>query len=892
MPPRKSAKKKAAVDEYRHEDATSPMRPDVGTQPQFKKKRPPASYRYDSSLAPELSWDEGNAAREEGERLIRAIREATTVEEAKAAAAGLAALGRPFLNWAGKAERGAFTVPTLPLFIHERLATQAIIATLRGHRRDQQEDLFDLFADPRHTLRDQVLGAYEHADKWVNRMILGDSLVAMNSLLRYESLGGQVQMIYMDPPYGVKFGSNFQPFVRRRDVKDGDDDHLSREPEMVRAYRDTWELGLHSYLSYLRDRLLLCRDLLHPSGSIFVQISDENVHHVREVMDEVFGFDNFCGLINFQKTGAMEGNLIPPTVDYLVWYCRDINVAKYRQIYLNRTVGDTSTDRYDMVLLKDGDTRRLTAEEILTGIIPEGGRRYQLVSLCSDGASSEMVEFTYEGKKYRPGADTHWKTTADGLRKLADARRIDVMGSVIRYRRFLDDFNVIPISDRWESTQIGTKRIYAVQTSPLVIQRCILMTTDPGDLVLDPTCGSGTTAYVAEQWGRRWLTMDVSRVPLALARQRLLTATYPWYELQNEPRGPASGFVYTRKQNAKGEDVGGIVPHVTLKSIANELPPEEEVLVDRPEVKGGVTRVSGPFVVEATIPTPVDWEGDGVEDSGAGGATAGHADYVARMLEALRLSPVLHVGGGKKVTLAKVRPPAKTLSLSAEAVVTNGPGGGGGDKVVALVFGPENGAVSEALVANAAKEANAKNYAHLYVVGFAVQADARQYVEDCEKIAGVPATYVQATPDLVMGDLLKNMRSSQLFSVCGLPDVKVTRLKGKENAGTWQVELLGLDVFEPATMEAHHLAGDDVPAWLLDTDYNGSCFHVCQAFFPRTGAWENLKKALRAEYDEAVWDHLAGAVSAPFLPGDTGKIAVKVIDDRGNELMVVKELKQ
>ena len=408
------------------------------------------------------------------------------------------------------------------------------------------------------------------------------------------------------------------------------------------------------------------------------------------------------------------------------------------------------------------------------------------------------------------------------------------------------------------------------------------MTTDPGDLVLDPTCGSGTTAYVAEQWGRRWITIDVSRVPLALARQRLLTATFPWYELRDERRGPSSGFGYKRKQNKKGQEVGGIVPHIKLKAIANDLPPEEEVLVDKPEKISGITRVTGPFVVEATIPTPVDWEGNGVEDSGV---AEGHADHVSRMLEVLRLSPVLHLGGGKTVKVKKVRPPAKTLNLSAEAVTDDAK-----EEPVAFVFGPENGAVSENLIYLAAMEARAKQYTHLLVIGFAIQPDARKYIEDCEAIAGVPAIYVQATPDLLMGDLLKNMRSSQIFSVCGLPEVRILEAKSKEHKGELQVELLGLDLFDPATMEANHREGDDVPAWFLDTNYNGTCFHVCQAFFPRTGAWNSIKKALKGQYEEGVWDHLAGTLSAPFEPGNTGQIAVKVIDDRGNELIVTKSV--
>jgi len=430
-----------------------------------------------------------------------------------------------------------------------------------------------------------------------------------------------------------------------------------------------------------------------------------------------------------------------------------------------------------------------------------------------------------------------------------------------------------------------------VQTGRKVIERCLLTTTDPGDLVLDPTCGSGTTANVAEQWGRRWITVDVSRVPLALARQRLLTSTYPWYELSDEARGPAGGFVYKRRQNRKGEEVGGIVPHVTLKSIANNEPPAEEVLVDRPEETASITRVTGPFTFEATIPTAGAWEEDGRPRPAAGA----DGDFPARMLEVLRKSPVLRLEGNKSVTLHNVRPPARSLSLSAEAVVKNG-----GDKSVAFVFGPENGAVAEKLVFAALQEASLKGFTHLYVIGFAIQPNARLLIERAAEMGLCPATYVQATPDLLMGDLLKNMRSSQIFSVCGLPEVEVRRTKngnggkgkkaGTKGAATYEVSLVGLDVFDPVTMEVIHRAGTDVPAWFLDTDYNGLVFHVSQAFFPRTGAWDSLKRALRATHEEDVWDHLAGTTSAPFEAGGQRRIAVKVIDDRGNELQVDRPL--
>jgi adenine-specific DNA-methyltransferase len=905
----------AATESYRHPTAESPLRPEVGTQAQFRKKKPPVTYRYDSSLSPALDWDGQNGARELGEWLLACIEEASriptphqfetprefknaggkviaTVRGLADAVEQLKRLSKPFLNWAGKAERLSFDVPTLPLFIHERLSTKAIIETLTGHKKDKQLE-FDLFGDPQHPITDQVLKAYEYKDKWVNRMILGDSLVVMNSLLHYEGLGGQVQMIYMDPPYGVKFGSNFQPFVRKRDVTHNDDVDMTREPEMVKAYRDTWELNEHSYLTYLRDRILLARDLLTPSGSIFIQISDENLHHVRELMDEIFGVENFVSIIHYTTSGGFTSKTLSRAGDFLIWYAKNIDLIKYNRLFETKSSPlEDSESKYDQIELSDGTRRALTQEEKNGDVpLPSSSRVFRYDTIVSSGYREKTtVDFEFEGKKYHPGPTNNWKASVpDGMNRLVSHKRIAATsrGKLV-YVRYFDDFPVVGITSMWPDVGGAVQsrsdpKIYAVQTGVAVIQRCMHMTTSPGDLVLDPTCGSGTTAYVAEQWGRRWITIDTSRVPLALARQRLLTATFPYYELTDAERGPAAGFVYSRKQNKKGEEVGGIVPHVTLKSIANNEPPDEEVLVDRPETVNSIIRVTGPFVVEATIPTPVDWEGDGVEDSGVGDISS----FIDRMLEVLRRSPVLHLGGGKSVTFKNIRPPAKTLSLSAEAIVANGT-----EKQAAIIFGPENGAVSEKLVYEAAREAHAKSYAHLYVIGFAIQPNARKLVDDCEAAIGIAATYVQATPDLLMGDLLKNMRSSQIFSVCGLPEIRLTKSKTKGDEPKYQVELVGLDVFDPVTMELDHRSGDDVPAWFLDTDYNGLCFHVCQAFFPRTGAWDNLKRALKATHDESVWDHLAGTVSAPFEAGEHGQVAVKVIDDRGNELLVVKSLKE
>ena len=940
MPPRAKRPAVSRVAEpYQHSQET-PARPEVGTQAQFKKRKPAKTYRYDSSLDPALSWDGGNTARETGEWLLALLAEAVKLpaphrfEQARElrgaggavllrvagledAVEQLQRLGKPYLEWAGKAERLSMEVPTLPLFIHERLSTQSILATLKGHKREGVDQQVSLFGDPQRPLAERMK-PYEHRDKWVNRMVLGDSLVVMNSLLEYEGMGSQVQMIYMDPPYGVKFGSNFQPFVRKRDVKHNDDADFTREPEMVQAYRDTWELGLHSYLTYLRDRLMVARDLLTPSGSVFVQISDENLHHVREVMDEVFGAENFIADVAAKKTGGASSVLIPRVFDSILWYARSAAGIRYRSLYSTKIAGGEGGASYTRVLEPNQSWRSATPEEIERGMTPDGRYLFSPTPLTSDRhGSAGNFPLAFKGRYYQPPSQSMWKTTEAGIARLLENNRIVAAENSLRFVRYINDFPALPVTNIWDDLGAGSfteERLYVVQTRTKIVQRCILMTTDPGDLVLDPTCGSGTTAYVAEQWGRRWLTCDTSRVPLALARQRLLTATFPWYKIKGDGDTPASGFEYKKSQNRKGEEVGGIVPHVTLKSIANNEPPEEEVLVDRPEVDKNVTRITGPFCFEATIPTPLDVEDQPRPETERAAVetpseqAVSHAD---RMLDILRRSPLLRLEGNRTVQLHNIRPITRTLSLSVEASVEalaeepatltaavleaaeqNGqvlPGlASGTRKLVAIVFGPENGSISSRLVQEAAREAYLKSYTHLYCIGFAIEPSARTFIEECADLMGLPATYVQATMDLNMGDLLKNMRSSQIFSVCGLPDVALT----KTLDGRYQVELKGLDVFDPVSMQNHHAKGDDVPAWLLDTAYNGMCFHVTQAFFPRTSAWDALKKALKADYDASLWDHLAGAASAPFEAEKDAQVAVKVIDDRGNELMVVKKVSE
>ena len=506
----------------------------------------------------------------------------------------------PQLVWAGKAEHTSFEVPTVSLHVHERIDPASIIEAVK--KRNGSDPQLSLFADPAENppIR-EAIEFYKHKHNWSNRLIAGDSLLVMNSLLEKEGMAGQVQMVYIDPPYGIRYGSNFQPFVNKRDVKDGKDEDLNQEPEMIKAFRDTWELGIHSYLTYLRDRLLLARELLHESGSCFVQISDENLHLVRCLMDEVFGVGNFVGIIVFSKTTGFSGATLSSVADYLVWYGRDIKQIKYRQPLQLKHVGNEGATAYKPI------SEFLISSEYRHDLT----RLATSADLTSQGASNTPQEFVFAGKIFNPPKGLHWKTTIDGMERLSKAGRIFLVGNTLRYLRFLDDFPVFPLSNVWTDTGIAgytADKRYVVQTLPKVIERCLLMTTDPGDLVFDPTCGSGTTAYVAEKWGRRWITCDTSRVAVTLAKQRLMTTAFGYYELAHPEEGVSSGFRY------------GTVPHVTLKSIANNPEiregmtqkqidaaiakyAEQETLYDQPFMDKSRTRMTGPFTVEA-VPSP------------------------------------------------------------------------------------------------------------------------------------------------------------------------------------------------------------------------------------------------------------------------------------------------
>jgi len=882
---------------YAHADEAV-LRPDVGVEAQFSHRKPPKTYRYDSSLAPELAWDE-NGERPFAEWLLNLVAEAAEKGEAKVfaepqvwqgteerftslsqCAARLRSLTKPFLNWAGKAERQQINVPTLPLFVHERHSTQAILETLKSHKARGQT--LDLFGDLDLDIADR-LDAYEHKGPWTNRLILGDSLQVMNSLLEYEGMGGQVQMIYFDPPYGVKFGSNFQPFVRDNRVAHNSDPQMIREPEMVKAYRDTWELGLHSYLTYLRDRVTLAKEVLNPSGSIFLQISDDNIHHVREILDEVFGAENFVSAIAFQKTTSSTSTLISSIYDTILWYARDKSQLKYNPLFMHKVRGQQGATGYTRVMLSDGTAAPASQFEDENGELqlPEGAELVAFDNITSQNPGSRYdVEFN--GRIFRPEPG-YWKTDENGMKRLLAEGRITATKNSLAYVRKFSDFPVFPLGNIWQDTlgqnQFGGKKVYVVQTALSAVRRCMLMATDPGDLVLDVTCGSGTTAVVAEQWGRRWITIDTSRVPIALARQRLLTSTFPWYRLKEPSKGPAGGFVYERKQNRKGEEIGGLVPRITLKSIVNNDDPATITLSDLPSENNKITRVCGPFTVEATIQASMNMEED-AEGASAQPQPSSPRAYLDRMIEVLRQSKSLSLPGNVTLQLDNVRPLADREHLHAEAVAKNG-----SEKTIAIAFGPEDGAIGSDYVFNAAMEAMSQGFGQLFLFGFAIQAKAREILEKMK----IPTAYISMTPDVVMSDLLKTTKGSEIFSITGLPDVRLEKA-GKRDDGTplYRVVLRGLDIFLPHLMDTDHIDAENLPCWMLDTNHNGMAFYASQVFFPKTSAWDNLQKSLKGQFEDSVWSHLAGTVSEPFALGDKKRIAVKVIDERGNELMATR----
>lgn len=826
----------------------------------------------------------------------------------------------PQLVWKGKDEqdRKQLEVPAVPIYIQEKIHPHALIEDLRAQaKKESPQESLAFFADFNGIKFEDLVDFYTHKDgvNWSNRLILGDSLMVMTSLAEKEALKGKVQMIYMDPPYGIKFGSNWQVSTRKRDVKDGKVEDASREPEVIKAFRDTWKWQIHSYLSYMRDRLVVARELLTEAGSLFLQIGDANIHVVRSVIDEIFGTENFCALITFATTTGQTSDFLANPCDYLLWYAKKIEQVKFRRPFQTKEALQEGGSGYRFAELPDGTIRNLEEGDVSSEEESNGNiRPLMLGDLTSQrqgrpaGPGSAMYfPVEHEGKTFLPTGNRGWSTTRQGMARLQIAGRLFASKTVLLYKRYLSDFPCIPITSLWNDTSSGFMRdkVYVVQTNTKVIERCLLMSTDPGDLVLDPTCGSGTTAYVAEQWGRRWITTDTSRVALALARTRLMAARFPYYLLSESEEGiqkeaEVTGQIPTltpkKEPDIKRGFVYKRVPHVTLKSIANNPEIKEgisraeidsaiarraetEILYDQPYEDPKRVRVSGPFTVESLSPHRVlAADEERAAPKSANGDLTGPGQFEPMIIENLRKAGVQNTVKNERLKFDRLEPYAG-LCLHGAGEYTES----GKSRRVAVCIGPEHGTVGPDLVKEAAKEAvQGVGFDLLLVCGFAFDPHVS---EETKRYGKLTVLTTRMNPDLSMGDeLLKKTGAGNLFMIFGEPDIDIKKAKD----GKLTIEIKGLDVYDPTTGQIRSHSTDDIACWFIDTNYNGESFFVRHAYF--TGAdepYEKLKRALRAEIDEAAWSALYSTKSRPFDVPKTGKIAVKVINHYGDEVLKV-----
>ena len=870
----------------------------------------------------------------------------------------------PQLVWRGKDEQdwSDLVVPAPPLYIQEKVHPKVLIDDLERQTKAGQTvtgSQFDLFADfnglPSEEARTEF---YQHDAHWSNRMILGDSLQVMASLAERESLRGKVQCIYFDPPYGIKFNSNFQWSTTSRDVKDGNKDHITREPEQVKAFRDTWRDGIHSYLTYLRDRLTVTRDLLTDSGSIFVQIGKENVHRVRALLDEVFGVDNAMSEVIVWKTSSQTSIGLPDTCDFLLWYSKDKTTCKLRNLFLTKDYADPSSSSAEYRYFWGGFGRSLTEKQISSfGLSLPRFRPSPTTS--QSGSTTTRFSFSYNGTTFSPGVGG-WKTNEKGFTRLAKADRLLPREKSISYVRFLEDFPVVPISDLWTDVRWGfdaSEKRYVVETNPRVIQRCILMTTDPGDLVLDPTCGSGTTAYVAEQWGRRWITIDTSRVALALARARIMGARYPYYLLSDSREGQMQEAKLQGRAPSEADTHGNVrlgfvyerVPHITLKSIANnaeidviwdeyqkkleplreklnaelkqhwqewEIPREAsegwstaakathtawweariarqkaidssiaakaefENLYDKPYEDKNKVRVAGPFTVETLSPhrvLAVDENEELIETPGqSDSGTRDVQDFVQIILDNLKNSGVQQAHKEDKITFTSLAPwPGKYICAEGRYTEADGT-----ERRAGIFIGPEFGTVTREDLVVAAREAGDADFDVLISCAFSYDA----HSAEMNKLGRIRVLKARMNADLHMAEDLKNTGKGNLFVIFGEPDIEI--LNDSDNQ--IKVKVRGVDVFHPGTGEVRSNGPDEIACWFIDTDYNEESFFVRHAYFlGANDPYKALKTSLKAEINEDAWATLRSDTSRPFDKPESGRIAVKVINHLGDEVMKV-----
>lgn len=882
----------------------------------------------------------------------------------------------PQLVWRGKDEQdwSDLVVHAPPVYIQEKVQPKVLIDDLlrRTEVHDQatkpQPDLFSDFNGlPSEHAKTEF---YKHDAHWANRMILGDSLQVMASLSEREGLRGKVQCIYIDPPYGIKFNSNFQWSTTSRDVKDGNVDQITREPEQVKAFRDTWRDGIHSYLTYLRDRLMVARDLLTDSGSIFVQIGDENIHRVRALMDEVFGEENFCGQIFFKKTSGAgsPGDLMTVAAvgDYLLWFAKSFQAKKFRPALIEKTFGGDGASAYRLIRDESGRVRTIPKEKWDSLTEAELQRVCRIDNITSQsGVDKTRYPVRIEGEEFIPNKGV-WKTGEEGMGRLLKAARVAKGKSTIGYVRQLSDFAAIRINNNWDDTTISgaSDKVYVVQTSEKVIQRCILMATDPGDLVLDPTCGSGTTATVAEQWGRRWITIDTSRVALALARARIMGARYPYYLLTDSQEGQRKEAEVVHKVPSSQVTHGDIrqgfvyerVPHVTLKSIANnaeidviwekfqkvmeplrenlnkvlktswqewEIPREAEVkwqetakklhtqwwqnrtarqrevdasiaakaeyeyLYDKPYEDNKTVRVAGPFTVESLSPhrvLAVD-ENDELINT-ASERNEGYGEersFVQMILENLKNAGVQQAHKEDKVIFTALTPWPGDL-VCAEGRYIEGNKESGNEKRAAIFIGPEFGTVSRPDLVAAAREAGDGGFDVLIACAFNYDAHSSEF----DKLGRIPVLKARMNADLHMADDLKNTGKGNLFVIFGEPDIEILDAGKDGKKGQVRVKVNGVDVFHPNTGEIRSDGAEGIACWFIDSDYNEESFFVRHAYFlGANDPYKSLKTTLKAEINKEAWETLHSDTSRPFDKPKSGRIAVKVINHLGDEVLKV-----
>jgi adenine-specific DNA-methyltransferase len=861
----------------------------------------------------------------------------------------------PQLIWRGKdlLDDSPLVVNAPPLYIQEKIHPKVLIDDLKRRSKQggsdaEQIDLFAAFNGlPSEEAKTEF---YQHDQNWSNRMILGDSLQVMASLAEREGLRGKVQCIYFDPPYGIKFNSNFQWSTTSRDVKDGKPDQITREPEQVKAFRDTWRDGIHSYLSYLRDRLTVARDLLTESGSIIVQIGDENVHRVRALMDEVFGDDNLIAQIAFKTTDPLGQTGVAKVYDYLIWYGKDVSIFKYRGVFRDRDISDDKEYRFIDKLHSEKVPADRGSQEFLDSV-------YRRRNATSSGFTKSCTfDLPLFGTTFAPSSNKSWSSNPQGMERVAKADRFFILGKDPYYKQYHRDFPYSQLENVWTDKPAAQAKRYVVETAEKFIQRCILMTTDPGDLVLDPTCGSGTTANVAEQWGRRWITIDTSRVALALARARIMGARYPFYLLADSRQGQLKEAEVTCSTSSSQPVQGNIrqgfvyerVPHITLKSIANnaeidviwdkwqakleplraqlnialnqtwqewEMPreaqdqwPDEtktlhsdwwqdriarqqevdksisamadfEYLYDKPYEDKKKVRVAGPFTVESLSPhrTLIVNDDDSLVDPHKQGATAeGATDFAQMILETLRATPVQQAHKEDRISFESLDGwpgnyiAGKGTYRDVEGIL----------KTAGIFIGPEFGTVSRVDLVEAARECADAGFDVLISCAFNYEAQSTEF----DKLGPLPVLKARMNADLHMQTDLKNTGKGNLFVIFGEPDIDILDAPDDKI----QVKINGVDVFDPSTGEVRSDEPATIACWFIDSDYNGESFFVRQAYFlGQNDPYKSLKTSLKAEIDEDAWESLNSDTSVPFAKPSTGRIAVKVINHLGDEVMKV-----